>query len=484
MSARMAVAKDARGAEATRDLVSDRREGRPMARWFAPSLQRRVVIALLLAFCLVWVVLLVREAAGAWDAERLDGVIADFGRDVMKQLDTIDDPAEARGAVEALERQINHGYGEHGLPSVLVMQLWDRDGRVVHASTQSIDLPRDGAAGITFVDVGGRVFHVFRAQDAHWRIVVAQPMVARSWVVRTIASDLGVSMLIAFPFVLVPLWLAVTQGLRPLSQLSQRIAARDPDDLAATGLAPRHAELQPLVRSLDGLLARLRGKVQREHAFVHDAAHELRTPMAVISAQAHALAHARDADDRADASTRLDDAIARASNLVEQLLQLARFDGHAAVRETVDVARLAQQELALLEPGAFARGLELSLDAPDELAWPMELAAFRAILQNLVGNAVCYVPPGGQVVVGLAVDDGGLRLMVEDDGPGIAPALRASVFERFVRGTGHDVAGSGLGLAIVRQAATRLGGRVSLHDGLANAAGGRGCRFEVEFGRD
>ena len=454
-----------------------------ISRWFAPSLRRRVVIALLLAFCLVWVVLLVRQTANSASAAQLDAVIADFGRGVMQQLDTIADPAEAKGVVEALEQQVNLGYREHGLPSVLVMQLSDRDGRVVHASTQSIVLPRDGAAGSALVDVGGRVFHVFRARDARWRIVVAQPMVARSWIVQTTASDLGVSMLIAFPFVLVPLWLAVTQGLRPLSQLSQRIAARDPDDLAATGLAPRHAELQPLVRSLDGLLERLRGKVQREHAFVHDAAHELRTPMAVISAQAHALAHARDAHERADASVRLDDAIARASNLVEQLLQLARFDGHAAARETVDVARLAQQELALLAPGAFARGLELSLDAPDELPWPIELAAFRAILQNLVGNAVRYVPPGGQVVVGLAVDDGRLQLTVEDDGPGIAQALRASVFERFVRGMGHDVAGSGLGLAIVRQAATRLGGRVSLRDGLGNPAGGRGCRFEVEFER-
>jgi signal transduction histidine kinase len=206
--------------------------------------------------------------------------------------------------------------------------------------------------------------------------------------------------------------------------------------------------------------------------------------MAVISAQAHALAHARDAQERASAAALLDDAIARASNLAEQLLQLARFDsGLPDARQPLDVARLAQQELALLEPRVFAQGLELSLEAPDELRWPIEPAAFRAILQNLIGNAVRYVPAGGRVAVGLATDDRGLLLVVEDDGPGIAVAQRERVFERFVRGAGHDVAGSGLGLAIVRQAAARLGGWVLLRDGLANASGGRGCRFEVNLGR-
>ena len=150
------------------------------------------------------------------------------------------------------------------------------------------------------------------------------------------------------------------------------------------------------MRSLDGLMERLRSKVAREHAFVHDAAHELRTPMAAISA----LAHARDAHEREDATTRLDDAIARASSLVEPLLQLARFDGHCGSRAMTDVARVTQEELAMLEPTAFARQLELSLEAPDELHWAIELAAFRAILRNLVGNAIRYVQAGSHIIVG------------------------------------------------------------------------------------
>ena len=454
-----------------------------MTRWFAPSLRRRVVLALLLAFCLVAIVLTARDLAGKLDRGRLDAVVADFSRGVMAQLDTVDDPAEARGIVEALESQINRGYAQGRLPAVLAMQLWRRDGTLVHGSAQGIALPARGPAGSSRVELQGRTVHVYRAEDARWRIAVAQPEGDRGWVVPSVLSDLLASLAIAFPLVLIPLWIAVSQGLRPLNQLSQRLAARDPDDLSETGLAPRHAELRPLVQAVDGLLERLRGKVRREHAFVHDAAHELRTPLAVISAQAHVIAHAGDAQARADAAARLDDAIARASNLSEQLLRLARFDSQAPARETMDVAHLAQQEIALLAPRAIEGGLDLGMDAPDALPWPIELAAFRAILQNLVGNAIRYVPAGGQVAVELAVVDDALLLAVQDDGDGIDVAQRERVFERFARGAGHDAAGAGLGLAIVRQATRALGGNVRLVDGLANTSGGRGCRFEVRIPR-
>ncbi len=454
-------------------------EGGALERWLAPSLRRRVVLTLLLAFGLVAAVLAAREYAASADPAQLDRVIADFGRGVMTQLDTIENPAEARGAVESLETQINLGYRAADLPSRLVLQLWDRRGAVLYASAQRVPLPAlDATAPASSrIATGGEIVHVFRAQDARWRIMVAQPEIGRAWRLRMIAADLGSSLLIAFPLVLVPLWIAVSQGLRPLSQFSQRIGRRDPDDLAAIGLSLRHAELRPVVQALDALLARLRRKMERERAFVHDAAHELRTPLAVISAQAHALARARDADERMQAQARLNDAIARSSGLVEQLLQLARFDGGQEATTLLDVARIAQEELAVLEPQAFARGLELSLEAPDTLPWPMQLGAFRAILHNLAGNAVRYVQAGGHVVVAIGAQGDSLRLSVTDDGPGIPAALRATVFERFVRGTGHDAAGSGLGLAIVRQAAARVGGRVWLAEGVA------GCRFEVQFAR-
>ncbi len=453
-----------------------------MSALLAPSLVRRVVLALLAAFALVFVVLLGVDYVAGTDPRNLDGAIQAFGHGLLADLARVDDEAEARGMVGGLDRSANRAYAAQGLPSVLAVQLRDRDGRVVYASTMLRAEIAAAPTGESMLGGTHRILHVFRESGPRWSVVVAQPEVPRGYLLRVLAADLVRDMLIAFPCVLLPLWLAVALGLGPLRQLSRAVAARDPDDLAPTGLDARHRELRPLVEAIDDLLARLRAKVAREQAFVHDAAHELRTPMAVICAQAHGLAQAPDAPARRAAEEQLDASIARASRLVDQLLSLARLDGsHAPRRESQDVAALAQQELALLAPRALAAGLDLGLDAPESLVHAVEGVAFRSILVNLVVNAILYVPRGGQVTVSLArpgADAGApLTLRVVDDGPGIAPAARATVFERFVRGTGHDAPGSGLGLAIVAQAARRAGGEVVLFDG----PGGRGCEFVVTF---
>jgi signal transduction histidine kinase len=450
-----------------------------MRRLFEPSLARRMMLALLVAFALAWGVLLAFEYGQEGTAAAVDGKLAAFARGLVVDLAEVADPAEARATVAVLERTINRNYREAGLPAVFLVQLQDGQGRRLHGGAAWADALSALPAGPGQVRLPGRPpLHAFRAVGPRWTVTVAQTEAPRAWVLRSLGIELSVYMAIALPCLVLPLWLAVSQGLAPLRRLSQAVAARDSGDMSATGLVARHRELRPLVDAIDGLLARLRAKVEREHRFIHDAAHELRTPMAVISAHAHALAQAPDAAARRDAEERLDGALARAARLVDQLLALARLDdGHAPRREWTDVSLLAQQELAQLAPRAIAGGLELDLDAPEALRAEIEPLALRTILRNLVGNALQYVPAGGRVQVSIALDGDDLRLVVADDGPGIAPQDRERVFERFVRGAAGDVPGSGLGLAIVRQAARRWRGEVVLSDGL----GGRGCRFDVRL---
>jgi len=444
-----------------------------------PTLVRRVVLALLAAFFVVWLVLLGFEYWRAVERESGGKGLRDLVDGLAAELRPIEDAAEARAIVAATANQINHNYVVNRVPCRMLMQLRDASGATLFLSPEAGGQALQATGpGVSESRIDGRLYRAVGGASGRWSVVVAVQRPADLWLLGVLGRDLTLDMLIAFPFVLLPLWFAVAQGLRPLRRLSERIAARGSDDLAPLGLDPKYRELAPLVGALDGLLGRLRGKVEREHAFVQDAAHELRTPMAVISAQAHVLAMARTAAEREEAERRLDQAIARASHLVEQLLQLARASGERAQpMAPVDVAQLVRLALAERAPEAIARDIDLGLDAPDVLTRALDRHALQSILHNLLGNAMRYVPAGGQVRVELGAAAEELSLSVADDGPGIAEAERALVFERFYRGAGQDVAGSGLGLAIVRQAAAQLGGGVELQTGLA----GRGCRFVVRL---
>lgn len=283
-------------------------------------------------------------------------------------------------------------------------------------------------------------------------------------------------MLIAFPFVLLPLWIAVRRGLAPLRNLAERVALRSPTDFSPLGVELQHAQLKPVVAAIEALLARSREGIARERAFVQDAAHELQTPLAVIAGQAHALNAAEAQEDRARAKAALEQAIARASHLTHQLLTLARLEGDTdAGMAAVNLVELAQRVLVDAEPAAAARGIELALDSPDRLDATLDENALHSILENLVGNAIKYGRDGGRVVVGIVAAGDALTLSVADDGPGIAAAQRAQLFERFRRGNHDGIGGAGLGLAIVRQATGRLGGRIECGKGLD----GRGIGFAI-----
>ncbi len=445
-----------------------------------PTLVRRVMLAMLLAFMLVWLVLMGRQLYQATDTQALDQNLHELGSTLLASITPVETPGEARAVVAAMSALVNDGYRKLQAPGAVLMELADAQGRRLFLSPEARQTALHGVEGTIGESLAnGRRLRIYRGHSERWTLTVAVPMLDPWWIASTMSAGLTMDMLIALPFVLLPLWFAVSRGLRPLHVLSAHIASRDAGDLAPLGVTPRYAELQPLTSALDHLLARLRHKVEREHGFVQDAAHELRTPLAVLSAQAHVLAMADDAPQRAQAGRSMAQAIARASHLIGQLLDLAQMDRQATLAPArQDVAQLLRQELATLAPLAFAREIDLSLEAPDTLFHAIDTQAFQSIVHNLVNNALAYVPRQGQLRLELLALPGGLQLSVADDGPGIAADQRALVFERFYRGSGQAAPGAGLGLAIVREAAKRLHGTVALTDGID----GRGCCFTVTIG--
>jgi two-component system, OmpR family, sensor histidine kinase QseC len=445
-----------------------------------PSLVRRGVGSVLLAFFLVWAVLSCYILYNVKQSIANDSGLRKFGNALAISLADIQDRDTAGSFIASTAIWVNIRRKEIGLlPGSMQFELLEKNGQRVYATPELGGQLIVGESGkLIEQHLLEKTHRIFQVDTTRWQLRIAEPIRSDGDILRYNSRALVPYLLLAMPIVLLAVWLSVRHGLSPLQQLAQRISTRGANELSPINFVAKHQELKPLMHSLDAMLAQLRQKVAREHAFVQDAAHELRTPMAVITAQAHVMAHTQSAPERSLAQQHLDQAIARASHLAQQLLDLAALDdARRPPPRTLDVAQCLRQLLAQAAPGAIARHIELSLEAPDSMMHTVEVPALESVVQNLLDNALRYVPEGGMVAVTLRSEAEGLSLSVQDDGPGIAPDEQARVFERFYRGTGHEVTGSGLGLAIVQQAVFRLGGTVRIGPGLA----GRGVGFVVQL---
>ena len=449
-----------------------------------PSLVRRVVIALMIGILLSWAAFVGfnfwRLQAQQQD-DRRNFAASPFAVQMADALDGIEDPAQAGSVAAAMDR-ISSRQRERGhFPIKVVMQVRDRrDQHLAYSTPAGVDDVLHGnPAERTEQILGGETYQVFEVDTSRWAVVWARTLIDKSWVLKTLGDESIRSIAIAIPFLLLPVWLAVMQGLGPLRQFSRQIAARGPDDMSPIGPVPKQAEMQPLAAALDALLTTLRQKIEAEQMFVAHAAHELRTPLAVVTAQAHVLAKATTEAERSDAEQRLEAAIGRASHLIHQLLVLARMEMDRPPAGTgVDLAQLVREEIAHFVPAASARNIEISLEAPDSLSVTLEVPSLRSVLQNLTDNAIRYTNEGGKVVVKLLNQGGTVMLSVMDDGPGIAESDYSRIFDRFYRGEKPpDASGTGLGLTIVKVAAARMRGELRIAPGLD----GRGCCFALEI---
>lgn len=449
------------------------------------SLARRLFVTLILAFFATCLILTAKDVVLFYlDEAQADGGSGKTGAVLASSLDTVSERSNAIAIVKAVEDLFNASYQGSGIDSELnpwvVVQLATRSGELLYESDALGHLLGGDARRVQRITVKGHPFDLFSYDTARWSLRLGFPRFRKHKLFAAIFTGLAPYLAISFPIVMIPLWLGIRSGLKPLDRLSQVLARRRDDDLSPLALDMKYGELEHVAEAIESLMQRLRQKIDNERVFIQDAAHELRTPMAVISAQAHVLAHAENPDSREQAESALGDAIARASHLSEQLLSLASLD-HARHLEKVplDLAFLLQNLLAQMAVAAAARHIDLALEAPDSLLVPMNRVAFHSIVQNLVVNALRYGLEGGHVIVSLSADEKEVLLRVADDGPGISRADRGHIFDRFFRGKVQNVTGTGLGLAIVAKATRAVGGLVRVEDGIE----GRGVAFVVSFPR-
>ncbi|MBI2287165.1 MAG: hypothetical protein HYU79_07000 [Nitrosomonadales bacterium] len=300
----------------------------------------------------------------------------------------------------------------------------------------------------------------------------------REELARDIAGNLLRPMWFSLPLLALLLWIAVLRGLRPLDKLAREVEQREPDNLAALDASTAPREVVPLIERLNRLFLRIEASMQKERRFTADAAHELRTPVAAIKAQAQV---ARAASSEAERIHALDNAILgcdRAAHLIDQLLTLARVDTlDRGVVEPCQLRDIAAETIAALAPAALEKGVQFELLASDETVVRGNPGLLRVLLRNLLDNSMRHTPPGTSVQVSIDHEPGVVHLSVSDNGPGIPEQERDKVLERFYRPLGTQASGSGLGLSIVKRIA-------EVHDAalqILPAGEGQGLRVTVSF---
>lgn len=344
----------------------------------------------------------------------------------------------------------------------VLVQIWDPAFDRPYSSRIAAPLPRQKDEGYVTLGHEGREWRIYTTFSAKQTIQVAQPTALRTELAALTAARLLLPVLVILPLLGVLGWWIVGRGLAPLAALAGSLARRAPTSLEPMPTLEAPEEVQPLVRSLNDLLARLGDAFDTQRRFAADAAHELRTPLTALTLQIQVARRAESPEERAVALDRLEQGVKRATRLVQQLLTMARLDPDAARPATAfDLAAVAASVVEEKTPFAEQQRLSLALaSAPVKLCGQED--ALRILLANLVDNALRYTPPGGSVEVRVGPDGDQALVEVADSGPGIPEEERERVFDRFYRGRQAPSGGSGLGLAIVRQVVTLHGGSITL----------------------
>jgi two-component system, OmpR family, sensor kinase len=344
-----------------------------------------------------------------------------------------------------------------------LVQVWTSDGLSLFRSTAHAALPQRAVLGFSTIQARGTTYRLFSFDTGAQVIQVAQDEHVRRTMAVKLALRTVLPTLLLVPLLMALVWWVVNSSLAPVARVRQQVAARDVAELGELAEDRLPDEIRPLVHELNLLFRRVTQAFEAQKNFVADAAHELRTPLAALKLQVQTLRRAGDDTSRDIAITRLNAGIDRASRLIEQLLVLARQQSGAQVQLTaVDLG--ASVKLVLAELALSAEARQIAIDTlVDEPTWVSGQAeALQILVRNLVDNAIKYTPTAGRILVTVLTEDGRPRLIVQDSGPGITPADRSRVLDRFYRVVGSEVSGSGLGLAIVKTIADGHQARVTL----------------------
>jgi two-component system sensor histidine kinase TctE len=441
------------------------------------SLRRQLLLWLLIPFFLLWLLnavvayrLALQTADSAYDKSLHDVTLALSNQIKLNhgQIE-VQLPQSALDILQADEKDSiyylindqsgNFVFGHRGLPpppgkasnALSHARYYDTEFKGEQVRAVAIAVPVSGERGEYVV------------------IQAAETLVKRRELVQEWLLSMVLPQLLLLFLASVTIWYGVGRGLRPVAKLRDEINARSQYDLSPFSDTQAAHELKPLIRGINELMARLDHLMAVQQRFIADAAHQLRTPLAGLKAQAELALRLEDPVEIRHSLQQMYQAASQSAHLAQQLLALARAEPSG--KSSVDVAELDWVAMVRQVAMDWAQeALRKNIDFGFETSSKSLLMAGDGLLlsqmmNNLIDNALRYTPSNGHVTVRIAEQDDSLVIAVEDDGIGIPEEQREVVFERFYRVLGTEQSGCGLGLAIVIEIAQRHGGSVSIKDG-------------------
>lgn len=333
----------------------------------------------------------------------------------------------------------------------------------------------DGYGTYTY---NGKAWRVYVLQQGDLRIATADRIDVRHGLLHGIVLSGGMSLVVALIGSLLLLWFGIGRGLVPVERVRRVLLDRTPDDVTPMQAVAAPPELRPLVETIEHLLERMQGAIVRERRFTDDAAHELRTPLTAIKTHLQVARLARDRDSSpkivSQALDQADEGVARMQSTLNQLLLLARLDGHDGQGELTCTSAVAAMEQAcadVLASHALASGRINMLVPNADVDVLGAQSLIVSALRNLLDNALRYTPQDSPVELSMMIVPSTqassgktcIRFIVADHGAGLGSEECTQAVARFWRRAG-DAEGSGLGLSIVNAIALHYAGQLRLEN--------------------
>lgn len=316
--------------------------------------------------------------------------------------------------------------------------------------------------------------HDFRALGDHWRsygmkghdprllIVVAERSALREFSFGRVLGELAVPLLALMAAAMAVLWWTLSKSLSQVERLASTLNARSLSDLEALDPQDWPQDVEPLIVALNKLFARMEGAYELEQAFTDDVAHELRTPLAAIRAQAQLLRRLSPCALGEDAD-RLVATVDRANDLIDGMLVLARLNSTAVCARSIDVHALVAEVVADSLVNLRADAMEVSVIPEHIVRWRCDAALLQIALSAVIANAMRHGLAGAHLDIAIVRASDRLVITIGDRGPGVPAHERERLLHRFEHG-GSSTSGSGLGLSIATKAITLLSGTIRLDD--------------------